>query len=63
MTDERRWTKSTFCGNNTCVEVADNGADVLVRDGKNPQQAHLSIPRPVWHEFLDGIAADPEAWR
>jgi hypothetical protein len=63
VTDKHRWIKSTRCGNNTCVEVAADGADVLVRDGKNPDREPLTIARPVWHEFLDDVAANPDAWR
>lgn len=49
------WRRSSFCGESTCVEVAPHDGDVLVRDGKNPAQPHLSFSRADWNAFLDLI--------
>ena len=57
MTDELRWTRSTRCGNNTCVEVAGTSDQILIRDGKNPGQPALGFSRDDWHSFLDAITA------
>ena len=51
------WTKSTFCGSGACVEVADTGHKILVRDGKNPDGPHLSFPVGAWDEFIAGVTA------
>jgi uncharacterized protein DUF397 len=51
-----RWRRSTYSsgsGNqeDTCVEVADLGAGVAVRDSKNPGP-RLDIPRSGWRALL-----------
>jgi hypothetical protein len=48
------WKKSTRSGpNGDCVEVADLGSAVLVRDSKNPTGAVLAFTRTEWAAFLD----------
>ena len=53
------WFRSSSCPNNaTCVEVAalpDGG--FAVRDGKNPDKAHLAFSAAEWAEFLTGVRA------
>ena len=45
---DRRWRKSSRSGNVTnCVEVADLGGRVGVRDSKNPAPT-LSFPRAAF---------------
>ena len=52
------WTRSSFCADRQCVEVARVGADaVALRDGKNIDQPHLAFNSKDWHSFLDAIAA------
>jgi len=51
------WIKSSFCADKTCVEVAQSGAMVLLRDGKDRDQPHLRVPRDDWYAFLRGIVA------
>lgn len=48
-------SKKPFCGSNACVEVTRDGADYLMRDGKNPGQPALRFSADEWTEFLDGI--------
>ena len=38
-----------------CVEVANNGASVGVRDSKNPSSAVLSFSRSEWAAFVKGV--------
>lgn len=52
---EIAWRKSSFCGSNACVEVTRDGADYLMRDGKNPGQPALRFSADEWTDFLDGI--------
>ena len=52
-----KWTKSTRCGNNTCVEVARVDDEYLVRDSKNPSVAPLSFTAEEWNAFVEGVAA------
>jgi Domain of unknown function (DUF397) len=52
------WTKSTFCADKACVEVALVSRDIIaVRDGKNVHQPHLRFSREEWTSFLDGVAS------
>ncbi|MEU4557740.1 DUF397 domain-containing protein [Actinoplanes sp. NPDC023936] len=52
----RQWTRSTFCADNACVEVAPTrGGNVLVRDSKNPEQPFLKFSKDDWSIFLDRI--------
>jgi hypothetical protein len=57
VTSEPAWEKSVHCSNGTCVEVADAGATVLVRDSKNTDQPYLRVPRQSWTEFAAGMLA------
>ncbi|MGI5245842.1 DUF397 domain-containing protein [Dactylosporangium sp. CA-139066] len=51
-----RWRKSSYCGNSTCVEVADLASDgIFVRDAKNPDASVLSFGRDTWGAFVTGI--------
>lgn len=49
-----RWFKSSYSAGNggDCVEVADAGAVVLVRDSKRPGEAFLSVGSGGWAAFV-----------
>lgn len=50
------WRKSTRSnGQNACVEVADRGDGVAVRDSKNPAGPVLLVGGPEWAAFLGDI--------
>jgi hypothetical protein len=51
------WVKSSFCSDNTCVEVSPSAGEVLVRDGKHRDQPILCFSQSEWNDFLDGIVA------
>ncbi len=51
-----QWVRSSHCADHTCVEVADAGDAILVRDGKNADSHILSFDRRDWHAFLDAVA-------
>jgi hypothetical protein len=46
--------RSAMCGNGTCVELAETGDSVLVRDSKHPDAGHLTVPAG---EFAALVAA------
>ena len=49
------WIKSSLSfSNGQCVEVAGDGATVLVRDSKNPGGPRLRFTRAEWQAFLAG---------
>jgi hypothetical protein len=50
------WRKSTYSGGNgDCVEVADIGRTVAVRDSKDPDGGVLRFGPDEWKTFLEGI--------
>lgn len=50
------WRKSTFSdGTVNCVELAEHGADVLVRDSKHPNRGHLAFTRAELAALVAGI--------
>ena len=57
------WTKSSFCADQACIEVAACGERVLVRDGKRHAEPYLSFARADWHHFLDGIVSGEFLYR
>ncbi|MBO4204733.1 DUF397 domain-containing protein [Micromonospora echinofusca] len=50
----RKSTRSSGGGNGDCVEVADAGEVVAVRDSKDRSGPVLTFPRTAWRTFVDG---------
>lgn len=55
--DAVQWRKSTRCGTNACVEVANVGGLYLIRDGKDPDGTVLSFSAEEWNAFAEGMVA------
>lgn len=53
--DKGKWRRSTFCADGTCVEVAEDGDRILMRDAKDTGQPFLSFDRAAWAEFVAEI--------
>jgi Domain of unknown function (DUF397) len=51
------WRKSSRCTNGTCVEVAKDGDDYLVRDSKYPETQPLRFEAAAWRDFVAGVRA------
>lgn len=52
------WTRSSFCSDTACIEVAVlGGGDVVVRDGKRRDQPFLRFSHGEWRTFVDAVAA------
>ena len=50
------WRKSTFSdATANCVELADSGPAILVRDSKHPTGGHLTFTRSELAAFIAGI--------
>ncbi|WP_328807645.1 DUF397 domain-containing protein [Nonomuraea antri] len=45
------------CNNGNCVEVADGGDHVLMRDSKDDKGAILAFSRTEWEFFRDAVKA------
>lgn len=46
------WRRSSFCDTGTCVLVAIDGDDMLVRDSKEVDGPVLRFDRDEWAAFL-----------
>ncbi|MFF6811859.1 DUF397 domain-containing protein [Streptomyces sp. NPDC012403] len=48
------WFKSSYSAGDggDCVEVADAGTAVLIRDSKRPDTAILDVPSAQWTAFV-----------
>jgi hypothetical protein len=58
MTTLTHWRKSSYSGGgegNDCVEIADLGTHIAVRDSKAPSQGTLSLPAPAFATFIDAL--------
>jgi hypothetical protein len=52
-----QWRKSSYSGNTgNCVEVADLGDAVAVRDSKDPDGPVLVVTREEWRTFVRALA-------
>jgi Domain of unknown function (DUF397) len=52
------WKKSSYSGGNgSCVEVADLGQHMAVRDSKDPDGTKLVVSRDAWRGFVGSIEA------
>ncbi|MEU2895871.1 DUF397 domain-containing protein [Streptomyces sp. NPDC001273] len=51
---ESAWFKSSYSSGEggECIEVAETGGAVWVRDSKRPSQARLSFRGDAWSEFV-----------
>lgn len=57
--DDAIWRKSSYSGENgTCVEVAEVGSLVGVRDSKSTTTGQLALARGGWHRLVDAVKYD-----
>lgn len=57
MTTPLRWRKSSLSGSNgACVEVADTGTNVLVRNSNHPDRGTLTFTADAMAAFVDACA-------
>jgi hypothetical protein len=55
--DQPRWRKSTYSGSNggDCIEVADHGSRLLVRDTKDRTGPVLTVTPAAWRRFASQV--------
>ncbi|EOD69276.1 DUF397 domain-containing protein [Amycolatopsis vancoresmycina] len=53
MIDQGSWRKSSYSGSDAnCVEVSSTSTTVGVRDTKDREGGHLTIPASAWTAFI-----------
>jgi hypothetical protein len=57
MKTDGKFRKSTLSAEINCVEVADDGTTVSVRDSKNTDGPTLSFTPGEWDAFIGGAKA------
>jgi hypothetical protein len=58
MTHLVHWRKSNYSVNSSqCVELADLGSAILMRDSKNPGEGHLAFGRAELAAFVEAAKA------
>lgn len=55
-----RWRKSSFSGGggSNCIEVADAGQAIVVRDSKDALGPVLVFGKHAWHQFAAKVKAE-----
>jgi hypothetical protein len=54
----RTWRKSSYSVDTAnCVELCDDGAEILLRDSKHPEQRHFTFSRSEIAAFIAGVKA------
>lgn len=51
------WKKSSKSGTSNCVEVRQDGEDILVRNSTRPDGAFVSYTPAEWDAFIEGAKA------
>ena len=49
------WRRASFCASNECVEVAQRGDMIFLRDSAQPYGSMLRYAAEDWGSFLRGI--------
>ena len=51
------WRRPAHCTRNACIEVAAQGEEVLIRDGKSPAGAVQRYSRDEFARFIEAAKA------
>lgn len=61
--NELIFRKSSRCSGGSCVEVASDGENFLIRDSKRPDVAPLAFTKDEWVAFVEGVNAGEFSFR
>ncbi|GGS24962.1 hypothetical protein GCM10010252_75070 [Streptomyces aureoverticillatus] len=55
---ELKWLKSSYseASGNACVEIAESGNLIAVRDSKHPELPPTAVGRQAWTRFTGALA-------
>jgi hypothetical protein len=53
--DTKKWHRSSYCADTACVEVAEDGDRILMRDSKDTSRPHLGFARSDWQQFVHEV--------
>jgi hypothetical protein len=51
----KTWRRSTYCADAACVEIAEDGDRILMRDSKDLSRPSLGFDRAAWALFVAQI--------
>jgi hypothetical protein len=56
---EQKWRKSSYseASANACVEMAETGPLIALRDSKQPELPWATVSRAAWAEFTGALGA------
>lgn len=49
------WRRSSYCGSGQCVQVAQDGGRVLVRDSREDASPVLAFSPDAWRRFVEHV--------
>ena len=55
------WRRSSRCGSNACVEIAQRDHSILLRDSEDPNGPRLEFGFGTWSDFVDAIKCNTYA--
>jgi hypothetical protein len=53
--DPMKWRRSSRCGSNACVEVAEVAGGIAMRDSKDENSPVLVFTEESWNAFVAGV--------
>lgn len=56
---DRNWRKSSYSNNLDCVEIDLSPEATAIRDSKDPDGPHLTVPAQQWRHFLARVRHNP----
>lgn len=57
QTEQHIWRTASFCAGGECVEVAQRGDSILMRNSTEPHGRILEYTTGEWESFIRGVKA------